>query len=103
MLAAYLGTLAWQVIWHGILPPPLGARNAWLVSLAGLPLLIPLPGLARMRYRSMIWAGLLLMFYMTIGIMEAWSNPPQRMPALVQVSLAVFYLFAFRRRNQAQQ
>ena len=103
MLAAYLGMLAWQLIWYGILPPPLGARNTWLVVLAGLPLLMLLPGLARMKYRSMIWAGLLLMLYMTIGIMEAWSNPPQRIPALVQVSLAVFYLFAFRQRNQACQ
>ena len=101
MLATYLGMLAWQVIWHGLLPPPLGNRNLWLVLLACLPLLIPLFGLALKRYRSMIWAGLLLMLYMTIGIMEAWSNPPQRIPALVQVGLAVFYLYAFRRRNQA--
>lgn len=101
MLAAYLGTLAWQLIWHGLLPSPLGAGNLWLVLLACLPLLIPLPGLARKKYRSMIWAGLLLMLYMTIGIMEVWSNPPQRIPALVQVALAVFYLYAFRMRNRA--
>jgi len=100
MLAAYFGTLAWQVIWHGLLPPPYGSRNVWLVVIACLPLLIPVIGLARMKYRSMIWAGLLLMLYLTIGIMEIWSNPPQRLAALVQVALAVFYLFAFRKRNQ---
>ena len=101
MLAAYAATLAWQVVWHGLLPPPLGARNGWLSLLACLPLLIPLIGLWRGHYRSMIWAGLLLMLYLTIGIMEAWSNPPQRLPALVQVTLAVFYLFAFRQRNRS--
>lgn len=100
MLAAYLGTLAWQLIWHGLLPPPWGSQNLWLSLFACLPLLIPLAGLARNHYRSMIWAGLLLMLYFTIGVMEAWSNPPQRLPALVQVSLAVFYLYAFRQRNQ---
>jgi uncharacterized membrane protein len=100
MLAAYLGTLAWQVIWHGLLPPPMGSRNAWLVVIACIPLLIPLVGLTRANYRSMIWAGLLLVLYFTIGIMEAWSNPPQRLPALVQVILAIFYLFAFRKRNK---
>ena len=100
MLAAYFGTLVWQVIWHGLLPVPLGSRNAWLVMIACIPLLIPLPGLARMKYRSMIWAGVLLMLYLAVGIMEAWSNPPQRLPALVQVALAIFYLFAFRKRNQ---
>ena len=101
MLITYLGVLVWQVIWHGLLPPPLGARNAWLAIFACLPLLIPLPGLSRKRYRSMIWAGLLLMLYFTIGVMEIWSNPPQRLPASVQVLLAVFYLFAFRKRNRA--
>ena len=102
MLAAYAATLFWQVIWHGLLPPPLGARNIWLTLLACLPLFIPLTGLIRGKYRSMIWAGLLLMLYFTIGIMEAWSNPPQRLPALVQIVLPVFYLFAFKMRNRSQ-
>lgn len=102
MLAAYVATLLWQVIWHWLLPPPLGARNGWLALIACLPLFIPLSGLLRGHYRSMIWAGLLLMLYFTIGVMEAWSNPPQKLPALVQVALAVFYLFAFRKRNQAR-
>ena len=102
MLAAYAATLFWQVIWHGLLPPPLGARNIWLTLLACVPLFIPLAGLIRGKYRSMIWAGLLLMLYFTIGIMEAWSNPPQRLPALVQIVLPVFYLFAFKMRNRSQ-
>lgn len=101
MLAAYLGTLAWQVVWHGLLPPPSGSQNAWLAITACLPLLIPLVGLLRMKYRSMIWAGLLLLPYFAVGIMEAWSNPPQRVPALVQVVLPVIYLLAFSRRNRA--
>jgi uncharacterized membrane protein len=102
MLAAYFGTLAWQLIWHGLLPEPLGAGNAWLAIIACLPLLIPIVGLTRLNYRSMIWAGLLLMLYFTIGIMEIWSNPPQRLPASVQVAFVIFYLFAFRKRNQGQ-
>lgn len=101
MLATYLATLFWQVVWHGLLPSPWGARNIWLALLACLPLLIPLTGLIRGNYRSMIWAGLLLMLYFTVGIMEAWSNPPQRFPAMVQVVLAVFYLFAFKNRNRS--
>ena len=103
MLASYLGMLAWQIIWHGMLPAPLGAQNAWLALLASLPLLIPLFGLVRFRYRSMVWSGLLLLFYMTIGVMEAWSNPPQRGPAVLQILLAVYYVYAFKRRNQAIQ
>lgn len=99
MLAAYLAVLAWQPVWHWLLPPPLGSGNAWLGLIACLPLLIPLRGLLRGNYRSMIWAGLLLMLYFTIGVMETWSNPAQRLPALVQVILPLCYLFAFRMRN----
>jgi len=100
MLAAYLATLAWQSVWHWLLPQPLGAGNPWLGLLACLPLLIPLRGLLRGDYRSMIWAGLLLLLYFAIGVMEMWSNPPQRLPALVQVGLPLLYLFAFRMRNR---
>jgi len=100
MLAAYLAVLVWQPVWHWLLPPPMGAANAWLGLIACLPLLIPLRGLLRGNYRSMIWAGLLLLFYFAIGVMEAWSNLPQRFPALVQVMLPPFYLFAFRMRNR---
>ena len=102
MLAAYFGTLIWQPIWHALLPSPYGAENFWLAGAACFPLLVPALGLSRRNYRSMIWAGLLLMLYFTIGIMEMWVNPPQRMPALVQVTLAMFYLFAFGKRNKAQ-
>jgi uncharacterized membrane protein len=101
MLTTYLGVLVWQVIWHGLLPPPWGTHNIWLAVLACLPLLIPLRGLIRLSYRSMIWAGLLLMLYFTIGIMEIWTNPPQRPAAWLQVVLSAFYLFAFRKRNQS--
>ena len=100
MLATYFGTLVWQIIWHALLPQPFGAQNIWLAGLACLPLLIPVVGLSRQNYHSMIWAGLLLMLYLAIGVMEIWVNPPQRLPALVQVALAVFYLFAFRKRNR---
>ena len=101
MLATYFGTLIWQIIWHVLLPRPLRAQNFWLAGLACLPFLIPVIGLSRLNYRSMIWAGLILMLYFTIGIMEMWVNPPQRIPAFIQVVLASFYLFAFKKRNRS--
>ena len=100
MLVAYLATLVWQWVWHVLLPLPLGAGNAWLALVASLPLMIPLYGLVRGNYHSMIWAGLTLMLYFVIGIMEAWSNPPQRPPAMIQVALPILYLFAFMKRNR---
>ena len=96
MQLAYVGTLAWQVIWLGLLPRPGGPHMVWLAAIACLPLLLPLTGVLRLRQRSLVWGGLVLLLYFIIGVMEAWSNPPQRLAALVQVMLAVFYFVAIK-------
>ena len=50
----------------------------------------------------MTWAGYLVMLYLVIGVMEAWSNPAQRVPALVQTALVVIFVgsvLVFSRRE----
>lgn len=74
------------------MPPPAGAGNWVLAMLAVVPLLLPLRGLVAGSLRSMTWAGYLVMLYLVIGVTEAWSNPPQRIPALVQVLLVVIFV-----------
>ena len=61
---------------------------------------MPLKGVLAGSLRSMTWAGYLSMLYLVIGVMEAWSNPPQRIPALAQTALVAIYVgatFAFSR------
>jgi len=70
----------------------MGAGNWILAGVATLPLLLPLKGLLAGSLRSMTWAGYLVMLYLVIGIMEAWSNPPQRIPALLQTGLVVVFV-----------
>ncbi len=99
---SYLALLILQVIWHALLPKPFGAETWWLALLAATPLLIPLRGVLKGSIRSMTWAGYLLVFYLTVGIMEAWSNPPQRVPALLQtalVTLCIYSMIQFSRKN----
>jgi uncharacterized membrane protein len=91
---SYLALLALQPAWHWWLPSPYGAGLWWLGILAAIPLLLPLRGVLRGSLRSMSWAGYLLMLYFSIGVMEAWSNPPQRLPALLQVTLVIIFLAA---------
>ena len=70
---------------------------------ATAPLLLPLKGLLKGSLRSMTWAGYLVMLYLIIGVMEAWSNPAQRLPALAQVLLVVIFigsLMVFSRPSQ---
>ena len=72
----------------------MGAANWTLALLATVPLLLPLKGLLAGSLRSMTWAGYLVMLYLAIGIMEAWSSPSHRVPALVQTGLVIAFVAA---------
>lgn len=99
----YLAVFVLQIVWHGFLPEPSGNQNWALALLAALPLALPLAGILAGRVRSMTWGGYLLVLYFTIGVMEVWSNPAQRAPALAQVTLVLLYvacLVWFTRRNR---
>jgi uncharacterized membrane protein len=101
--ASYLGLVLLQPLWHAVLPPPAGAGNWLLAAMATVPLLLPLKGLLANSLRSMTWAGYLVMLYLVIGIMEAWSNPAQRLPALAQTVLVIIFVASvllFSRREQ---
>jgi uncharacterized membrane protein len=102
--AAYLGVLLLQPVWHALLPVPLGSRNPLLAAVAALPLLMPLRGVLKGSLRSLTWGGYLLMLYLVIGVTEAWSNPPQRAPALLQVALVAVFVgsvLIFSRRSNS--
>jgi uncharacterized membrane protein len=89
----YVTILVLQPIWHGLLPAPLGNQSLALTLLSTSPLLIPLGGILMRQTRSMIWGSYLVVLYFIGGVMEAWSNPPQRIPALLQVGLTLLYVF----------
>ncbi|MDT8320062.1 MAG: DUF2069 domain-containing protein [Xanthomonadales bacterium] len=88
----YLALIALQTIWHALLPPPHGASLWLLAAVATVPLLLPLRGVLNGSLRSITWAGYLLMLYLVVGATEAWSNPPQRLPALLQTLLVMIFV-----------
>lgn len=103
MTASYLALVLLQAVWHALLPPPTGNASWLLAAVAVTPLLIPLKGVIAGSLRSLTWAGYLVMLYLVIGVMEAWSNPPQRLPALTQVLLVAAFvasLLVFSRADQ---
>jgi len=96
----YFALIFLQPVWHALLPSPLGSGLWWLALMATAPLLLPVNGILKGNIRSMTWGGYLLVFYLVIGIMEAWSNPPQRLPALLQtllVSLCIYSMLRYSR------
>jgi uncharacterized membrane protein len=88
---SYLALIALQIAWHALLPEPLGSRSWLLASVATLPLLLPARGVWVGSLRSLTWAGYLAMLYLVVGVTEAWANPAQRWPALLQVILVASF------------
>ena len=97
VVLAYLALLILQPVWHALAPIPLGAESWWLALVATGPLLLPLRGILKGSIRSMTWGGYLLVFYLVVGVMEAWSNPPQRIPALLQLALVTYCIYSMLR------
>lgn len=88
----YLALLTWQWVWHLGLPQPWGNANALLAFGATLPLLPPLRGIWAGRHKPAVWGAWIVVLYFVVAVMEAWSNPPQRLAALVQLTLCTAYL-----------
>jgi len=98
---SYFALIALQTAWHALLPAPAGGGSWLLAGAATLPLLLPARGVWQGSLRSMTWAGYLVMLYLVIGVMEAWANPDQRAPALLQIILVASFVgsvLAYSRR-----
>ena len=102
-MSSYIALLILQLVWHALLPSPYGAGLWWLALLAALPLIFPLKGICQGSLRSMTWGGYILMLYFAIGVMESWSNPMQRIPALIQTTLVVICFLAIFRFSRESQ
>ena len=71
------------------------AREGWptLLLFAGPPLLL---GLLAWRGGQLaaFWAGVLALAWFSHGVMVAWTRPPERWFALLEVALALVVVFA---------
>ena len=101
---SWAGLALWQLAWHALLPSPAGNENWTLAIFAVIPLLPLTTGVLRASHRSLVLGIFLVMLYFIVGVMEIWSNPDQRLAAIVQVVLACAYFLGvvlFNRPVQA--
>lgn len=94
MLLSWWLLTALQLAWHGLVPPPLGNQNWILASVAVAPLLALAHPVLKGGVKGRFWGMLLVMLYFMAGITEAWSNPGQRVPAVLQVIACLGYFSA---------
>lgn len=89
--AAWALLAALQVAWHGLLLPPTQIPVAIALGFSLLPLALPLLAIRRPQ-RALFWAGLVSLLYFCHGVMEVWSAPAERLPALIEVVLTVLLI-----------
>ena len=90
-LYAWAGLLLLQLVWHLWLVPA-QTVPLWLVlAITVVPLLMPLLAIRRIR-RSLLWVGILSLFYFCHGVAEAWSSPAERWLALMEVLLTLLLI-----------
>ncbi len=71
---------------------PKAGSGPWLALIASVILLPALPGILKLRHQPLIWGGYLVVLYFIAAVTEAWSDPPDRWPALVQAGLCLLYV-----------
>jgi uncharacterized membrane protein len=103
-IAAWLGLILLQCAWYAWLFPP-QHMPVWLVlAITIVPLLLPFLALGNVR-RALLWVGMLSLFYFCHGIAESWSSAQERVPALLEVLLALMLIAALgagvKRRQKA--
>jgi uncharacterized membrane protein len=95
MSALRIGATAWaalvalQFAWYLWLAPPANGSAAFALLLTLPPLLLPLLALRSGLRRTLLWVGIVALFYFCHGIVAAWVIPAARTPALLEALLCV--------------
>jgi uncharacterized membrane protein len=101
-MAAWIAQILLQCAWYAWLFPP-QRMPVWLaLSLAVIPLLLPLLAIGNVR-RALLWVGMLNLFYFCHGVAESWSSAQERVPAMLEVLFALMLIGALGAGVKRQQ
>ena len=103
-VTAWLALIALQCAWYAWLFPPQRVPLWLALAVTAVPLLLPLLAIRNLR-RALLWAGMLSLFYFCHGVAESFSSAQERVPALLEVLLALLLIGALgagvKRRQKA--
>ncbi len=86
-----LGLIILQPLWFVYWSPPEALPLHFVLLVTLIPLLLVFPGSWKLKPRSLVIAGTLLMAYFSIGVMEAWASPEDVWPGSIQALLCVAF------------
>lgn len=90
-LGGYFGLLVLVLAWNAWLSPPVALPVALVLIMFAGPLLLPLRGLLHDKLYTYKWVNFLAIFYFVHGVVEAYSNPTDRVLALLEVLFSVMF------------
>jgi len=93
-LVGWFALLALVLCWHAWWHPSRYFPTALVLVVTAFPMLLPLRGLLHGRPRAHLGASFLMLLYLMHGAAEAYANPPQRLPALLELALSLTVLVA---------
>jgi len=95
--SAWIAQAALQIVWYAWLLPPERMPVAVALVVALLPLAVPLL-YWRTPPRALIAAGIVSLFYFCHGVAEAWTSAPERVPACIEIALALVLIGSLVRK-----
>lgn len=105
-VGAWIALVGLQFVWYLVIAPPIGG-SPWIALALTLPALV-LPALALKSglRRTLLWVGVVALFYFCHGIVAAWIAPAARVPAIIESALCVVVIaslgWAVRRDRAAR-
>jgi len=105
-LGSFFGLFALLMLWHTRLSPSTHFPTALILIVVVFPLLLPLRGLLYGRLKSCTWVCYLSLFYLTHGIVEAYTSPTEFYYALLEIVFSLllctgagFYVYKAEKIN----
>lgn len=90
-VSGYFGLIVLLLAWFTWLSPPQTVPISVALFLMLVPLLFPLRGILYGRPYTFAWASFLALFYLTHGVVEAYSTPVDRWLAVLEVVLSIAF------------
>jgi uncharacterized membrane protein len=88
-VTAWIALVVLQFVWYLVIAPPVGG-SPWIALALTLPaLLLPVFALRSGLRRTLLWVGVVALFYFCHGIVAAWIAPAARVPAMIESALCV--------------
>jgi len=91
-VGAWIALIVLQFVWYLVIAPPVGG-SPWIALALTLPaLVLPVFALKSGLRRTLLWVGVVALFYFCHGIVAAWIAPAARVPAIMESVLCVIVI-----------